>query len=230
MLFLLYPPRCPICERLRDIRDPGICSSCRKKIVYASEPRCKKCGKKLKTESAEYCEDCRAYPHEFAQARAVWLYRDPVRGAVYRFKNGNRREYAGIFAEEMIRQNAVWLSNLQVDFILPVPLHKKKRRLRGYNQAELLAAEISRKCGIPLRRDLLYKSKETEQQKSLTRQKRKANLKDAFLVKEKIPQEQSFLLIDDVYTTGSTADAAALVLKEAGAKEVYVLCLCIGVS
>ncbi len=230
MLFLLYPPRCPICERLRDIRDPGICSSCRKKIAYASEPRCKKCGKKLKTEGAEYCEDCRSYPHEFTQARAVWLYRDPVRGAVYRFKNGNRREYAGIFAEEMIRQNAVWLCNLQVDFILPVPLHKKKRRLRGYNQAELLAAEISRKSGIPLRRDLLYKSKETEQQKSLTRQKRKANLKDAFLVKEKIPAGQSFLLIDDVYTTGSTADAAALVLKEAGAKEVYVLCLCIGVS
>jgi ComF family protein len=230
MLFLLYPPRCPICERLRDIRDPGICVSCRKKIAYASEPRCKKCGKKLKTESAEYCEDCRVYPHEFTQARAAWLYQDPVRGAVYRFKNSNRREYASVFAEEMIRQNAVWLSNLKVDFIVAVPLHKKKRRLRGYNQAELLATEISRKCGIPLRRDLLYKSKETEQQKSLTRQKRKANLKDAFLVKEKIPSGQSFLLIDDVYTTGSTADAAALVLKEAGAKAVYVLCLCIGNS
>ena len=230
MLFLLYPSRCPICDRLRDFRDPGICSSCRKKIIYASEPRCKKCGKKLKRENAEYCEDCRTFPHEFTQARACWLYQDPVRGAVYRFKNSNRRDYAALFAEEMIRQNAVWLSNLKVDFIVPVPLHKKKRRLRGYNQAELLAAEISRKCGIPLKRNLLCKNKETEQQKSLARQKRKANLKDAFCVKEKITSGQSFLLIDDVYTTGSTADAAALVLKEAGAKEVYVFCLCIGAS
>ena len=230
MLFLLYPPRCPICDSIRDVREAGICSSCRKKIVYASEPRCKKCGKRLKREAAEYCEDCKSSPHEFAQARAVWLYRDPVRGAVYRFKNGNRRDYAGVFAEEMLRQNAVWLSNIRVDFILPIPLHKKKRKMRGYNQAELLAAELAGKCGIPFRKDLLCKIKETQQQKSLSRQERKANLKDAFQVKEKIPSGKSFLLIDDVYTTGSTADAAASVLKEAGAKAVYVLCLCIGDS
>ncbi len=230
MLFLLYPPRCPICESLRDVRKAGICSNCRKKISYASEPRCKKCGKKLKREIAEYCEDCRKCQHEFTQARASWLYQDPVRGAVYRFKNCNRREYAFVFAEEMIRSNAIWLSNIKADFIVPIPLHKKKRRQRGYNQAELLAAEISKRSGIPLRKDLLYKRKETRQQKSLTRQERKANLKDAFWVKEKITKEQSFLLIDDVYTTGSTADAAASVLKEAGAKEVYLLCLCIGVS
>ncbi len=230
MLFLLYPPRCPICDKVMDVRFPGICSSCRKKISYASEPKCKKCGKKLLLDREEYCSDCRSYSHEFTQARGSWLYKDPVRAAVYRFKNSNRRDYAAVFAEEMIRINAAWLRTLKVDFILPVPLSRKKRRIRGYNQAELLAVEIGKRLDLPVKKKLLQKIKETDQQKSLSRKKRQENLKDAFQIEEKLSFGASVLVIDDVYTTGSTADAVALALKEAGAKEVYILCLCIGVT
>ncbi len=230
MLFLLYPPRCPICDKVMDVRFPGICSSCRKKISYASEPKCKKCGKKLLLDREEYCFDCRSYSHEFTQARGSWLYKDPVRAAVYRFKNSNRRDYAAVFAEEMIRINTAWLRTLKVDFILPVPLSRKKRRIRGYNQAELLAVEIGKRLDLPVKKKLLQKIKETDQQKSLSRKKRQENLKDAFQIEEKLSFGASVLVIDDVYTTGSTADAVALALKEAGAKEVYILCLCIGVT
>lgn len=230
MLFLLYPPRCPICDKVMDVRFPGICSSCRKKISYASEPKCKKCGKKLLLDREEYCSDCRSYPHDFTQARGSWLYKDPVRAAVYRFKNSNRRDYAAVFAEEMIRINAAWLRTLKVDFILPVPLSRKKRRIRGYNQAELLAVEIGKRLDLPVKKKLLQKIKETDQQKSLSRKKRQENLKDAFQIEEKLSFGASVLVIDDVYTTGSTADAVALALKDAGAKEVYILCLCIGVT
>ncbi len=230
MLFLLYPPRCPICDKVMDVRFPGICSSCRKKISYASEPKCKKCGKKLLLDREEYCFDCRSYSHEFTQARGSWLYKDPVRAAVYRFKNSNRRDYAAVFAEEMIRINIAWLRTLKVDFILPVPLSHKKRRIRGYNQAELLAVEIGKRLDLPVKKKLLQKIKETDQQKSLSRKKRQENLKDAFQIEEKLSFGASVLVIDDVYTTGSTADAVALALKEAGAKEVYILCLCIGVT
>lgn len=230
MLFLLYPPRCPICDKVMDVRFPGICSSCRKKISYASEPKCKKCGKKLLLDREEYCSDCRSYSHEFTQARGSWLYKDPVRAAVYRFKNSNRRDYAAVFAEEMIRINTAWLRTLKVDFILPVPLSHKKRRIRGYNQAELLAVEIGKRLDLPVKKKLLQKIKETDQQKSLSRKKRQENLKDAFQIEEKLSFGASVLVIDDVYTTGSTADAVALALKEAGAKEVYILCLCIGVT
>ncbi len=230
MLFLLYPPRCPICDKVMDVRFPGICSSCRKKISYASEPKCKKCGKKLLLDREEYCSDCRSYSHEFTQARGSWLYKDPVRAAVYRFKNSNRRDYAAVFAEEMIRINTAWLRTLKVDFILPVPLSRKKRRIRGYNQAELLAVEIGKRLDLPVKKKLLQKIKETDQQKSLSRKKRQENLKDAFQIEEKLSFGASVLVIDDVYTTGSTADAVALALKEAGAKEVYILCLCIGVT
>lgn len=230
MLFLLYPPRCPICDKVMDIRFVGICPSCRKKIPYATEPRCKKCGKSLLSEQFEYCNNCRYYRHDFTQARGSWLYKDPIKTAVYRFKNSNRRGYAPIFAEEMIRQNRNWLINMEIDLIVPIPLHKKKQRERGYNQAGLLADEIGKHLKIPVEHGLLVKKRETNQQKSLSRQKRKENLKDAFALDKKVKSGSTILLIDDVYTTGSTADAASQLLLKAGVGHVYVLCLCIGIT
>ena len=125
-------------------------------------------------------------------------------------------------------QYARWISRLGIDAIIPVPLHRKRRRERGYNQAELFAKEIGKRTGIPVETKLLYRCINTRPQKELNDQERKKNLKKAFTIAQNIVQLRKVLLVDDIYTTGSTVDAAAECLKVSGIQEVYVLCISIG--
>ena len=140
-------------------------------------------------------------------------------------------------------QYARWISRLGIDAIIPVPLHRKRRRERGYNQAELFAKEIGKRTGIPVETKLLYRCINTRPQKELNDQERKKNLKKAFTIAQNIVQlrkvllvalgraivcHPKVLLVDDIYTTGSTVDAAAECLKVSGIQEVYVLCISIG--
>ena len=111
---------------------------------------------------------------------------------------------------------------------VPIPLHPSRRRKRGFNQAELLAKELSGRSGIPADAGLLMRVKKTRAQKELNDQERLTNLKDAFSVRKRKVPYQNIILVDDIYTTGSTMDAAAKVLKENGAKNIYFVCICVG--
>ena len=111
--------------------------------------------------------------------------------------------------------------------IVPVPLHPRKKRNRGFNQAAYLAERLSGFCGIPWREDVVRKVRNTRSQKKLNAAKRRQNLKNAYQVTADITG-LSVLVVDDVYTTGSTMDAMAQCLLEAGAKEVYFLTVCAG--
>ena len=103
----------------------------------------------------------------YRQGRSVWVHREPVSSAVYRLKYKNRRSYAPVFAEEMSACFADEIARWKIDEIIPIPLHPSRKRSRGFNQAELLAAEISERTGIPMRNDVLFRIKKTKPQKKL---------------------------------------------------------------
>lgn len=207
-----------------------ICPVCQTQIVRVKGAFCMRCGKPLGSRHSgkEYCTDCARTAHLFTQGRAVFVYRGAMIGAMHRLKYGNRRDYAPIFARAAYEAHADWIRRIAPDVLLPVPLHSKRRRARGYNQAELLARELSFLSGLPLETQLLRRVHNTQRQRQLSASQRKNNLKNAFQITKKIVQSKKVLLIDDIYTTGSTADAAAAALLGAGAACVYLLCICIG--
>lgn len=227
LLDLLYPPRCPICDRVV-LPGEGICTACRGKIHPATEPVCMKCGKPLPDDRQEYCRDCSRKKHIFLQGRALWVYEKEVKASIYRFKYQDRREYAKIYAQELAGCYGEFIRSRRISAIVPVPLHKKRKKKRGYNQAELLAKELGRILGLPVYTNLLVRVRDTRPQKTLNDTERKNNLKEAFKTTENIVQLQYILVVDDIYTTGSTLDAAALALNRAGAAGVYTCCIGIG--
>ena len=226
-LDLLYPPRCVICDK---VVSPGetVCPACRKKIHTIQEPVCMKCGKPLLNVRKEFCGDCEKKKHSFTQGKSLWVYETEVKKSIYRFKYQNKREYARGYAEEIAKEYGDWIKKKRIQAIVPIPLYKKKQRKRGYNQAQVLAKELGRVWNLPVYTDLLIRIRDTKPQKMLNDTERKNNLKRAFKTTKNIVQLKHILLIDDIYTTGSTLDAAAAALLAAGAGEVYTCCISIG--
>lgn len=192
------------------------------------EPRCMKCGKPLAREVQEYCRDCAKRDYAFEQGRSLWLHVPPVSKAVYQFKFHNKRYYAKIFAREMAREYGQWVRDRKIGEILPVPLHPFRRRMRGYNQAELLAKELSRELQVPVRDDVLFRIRRTRPQKELDHRTRERNLRGAFGISRQWKAPANVLVVDDIYTTGSTVHKISRLLIRAGAEKVYFLTISIG--
>lgn len=226
-LDLLYPPRCIICDRVVSTQET-VCSACQKKIHIVQEPACMKCGKPLLDSRKEFCRDCGKVKHNFVQGKSLWIYETEIKRSIYRFKYQNKREYAGGYAEEIAKQYGEWIRKKKIQALVPVPLYKKKEKKRGYNQAQALAQELGGIWGLPVYKDLLIRVRDTLPQKMLNDTERKNNLKKAFKTTENIVQLKHILLVDDIYTTGSTLDAAAEALLKAGAEEIYTCCISIG--
>lgn len=148
--------------------------------------------------------------------------------SIYQFKYHNRRIYAHTYARELAKYYGNIIERWGIEVLIPVPLHKKKQRKRGYNQAGILADYLSAETGIPVEKNAVYRKKYTAPQKILNNKERKKNLNDAFAVSKKWERQERVLLIDDIYTTGSTMDAIASLLKEKGVHKVYFLTISIG--
>ncbi len=226
ILRLLYPDRCPVCNRV--LQGRLICRGCAGKLPYVSQPACLCCGKPIADAREEYCGDCKKQKHAFCQGKAVFVYQGAVKKMMYRYKYGNRRDYTEFFAAEAAKRYGDWARQRAITLVMPIPLSKKKKRRRGYNQAELFARRFARLCSLPCDTKALARVRDTTPQKQLSVRGRKNNLKNAFKIDEDVVKSKRILLIDDIYTTGSTMDAAASVLKRAGAQEVYFLCVSIG--
>lgn len=224
-LELLYPKTCCFCGK---VSEREICEKCFPKIIYINEPRCKKCGKPVRYEEQEYCYDCQKKEHEFEQGRSVWLQKMPVSLSIYQFKYKNRRIYGKFYAKEMARLYGKLIREWQIDVIVPVPLHARKKRQRGFNQAEIIAKELGKELGIPVETDVIIRKRYTRPQKELNDKERRKNLKEAFAAVKVWKKAKNVLLIDDIYTTGSTIDTVAKELKRAGARKVWFLTISIG--
>lgn len=187
-----------------------------------------KCGKPVSKEDQEYCRDCGKRNYAFEQGKSLWLHVPPVSKAIYQFKFHNKRYYAEIFAKEMAREFGQWIRERGIEEILPVPLHPSRRRKRGYNQAELLAKEISKELQIPIRKNVVFRVRRTKPQKQLDDREREENLQRAFGISRQWKAPANVLVVDDIYTTGSTVHRISKLLIKAGAEKVYFLTISIG--
>ena len=191
-LDMLYPPRCPFCDKVTEKSEP-ICPSCRKKIHLTGDTVCMWCGKPLSDKRTEFCMDCAKHKHHFIQGKAVWVYEKPVPESIYRFKYQNKREYGRAYAKEMAERYGTWIRKRQIQAVVPVPLHKNRKRKRGYNQAEVIAEELGKILGLPVYTDLLTRVRDTMPQKMLNQTERKNNLKKAFKTTKSSVQLQYIL-------------------------------------
>lgn len=178
------------------------------------------------------CGPCRHNPPRFDAARSVGLHLGPLRQGVLRFKFTRRRELLEPLAELLADRVQAEIANssglpwANLTGIVPVVLHPHRRRWRGFDQAILLSRRLSTLVDIPCRDNILIRQKDTKPQVDLTPSQRHENMRGAFAVADNAAVTGgSFLLIDDVYTTGSTMNAAARVLRRAGAQAVYALAI-----
>ena len=229
---VLFPPRCPVCD---DILEPEylgrvyIHVQCERRLYPVKHPMCMHCGRPV-DKDLEYCFDCgrKNLEGSFRQGKALFVYRGSIQQTMYRFKYANKREYAAFFAKMACKTYGEWIKNQGIDIIVPVPMFLRKQRKRGYNQAQCFARELSRELGIPMVADLIRRCKDTAPQKELDDIRRQKNLQDAFCCDKKVNEYKKILVVDDIYTTGSTADAVTRALLATGASEVYFLSVCIG--
>ena len=236
---LLFPARCLVCDEILEPEEQenGIHSACINKLYPIQGAVCMHCGRPIgenypKAILYEYCYDCVEKKYHKAsnikQAKALYLYCGAIKKSMYRFKYGNKREYAKVLAKQAIERYGDWIKQTGAEAIVPVPIHPKKRRKRGYNQAESFAQELSCLSGIPVEKDWVVRVKNTVAQKELGAQARKNNLKNAFHSGKSVVQCKCVMVVDDIYTTGSTAEAVAQEMIKQGAHRVYLLTICIG--
>ena len=246
---LLFPPRCILCDEILspEEAEKWIHKNCESKLYPVQAPVCMHCGRPFKrahdadckkaayldfNNSYEYCEECKSFAksanYSTTQGKALYLYRGDMKQTMYRFKYSNKREYAKFFAQQAVQKYGQWMKEKQIQAIVPVPMYLPKERKRGYNQAKCFAMELSKRTGIPVENSLVYRVKDTKAQKTLNPNERKNNLKNAFQIGKSIVQYSHILVVDDIYTTGSTAQAVAEELIKQGVGHVYFMSICIG--
>lgn len=228
LLGWIFPRRCPVCHEIVEDGRELCCKICRGKLPYVSEPFCMKCGKPVLSDEIEFCRDCTSKKHVYRKGRAPFLYDHLMKQSIAKFKYEGRQEYAAFYAEEILRKCGKEMRLWGAEVLVPIPLHAGRRRKRGYNQAELLAKELSKRSGIPVDTKLIFRKKKTKAQKNLDHKERYSNLKNAFSIREGNIPYHKIILVDDIYTTGSTIDEAARILQSAGIQTVFFLCICVG--
>ncbi len=228
----LYPRRCPVCEDIVMPKGQLVCKECEPKIPYVGACRCYRCGKELENGRQEYCYDCLRHLQKndtyFNQGLAPLKYNSLMRQSMEKLKYSNKREYAEFFADCIIRVCGEAIKAWEAELLIPVPIHRRRMIKRGYNQAALIAKHLNKYLQLELREDVLVRIKNTKVQNKLNDKDRRKNVTGAFGISENVVQYKKVILVDDIYTTGSTISSCAQILKAAGAAQVYSVCACIG--
>ena len=226
LLDFIFPARCAVCDQVLPWGQREICLECKANIQYLGNQVCFRCGKKVREEE-EYCYDCSRRKHEFDQGRALFSY-EFIRPSLYRFKYAGRKEYARFYAKSMAgefrSQKQIW----QPQALLPVPIHKKRRKKRGYNQAEEIARELGKLWHLPVLTNVIFRTKNTRPMKEIVGTDRQNNLKKAFKLGTNDVKLNTIIIIDDIYTTGSTIDAVAGECRKVGIENIYFITVSVG--
>ena len=233
LIDLIYPRRCPVCGDIASPRGKLACLYCKEKLKLVVEPKCKKCGKHVGFEEQEFCFDCVKKQHQYSYGISLWEYDSTMKKSISDFKYNSRKEYADFYIDEFIKYYESEILIMSPDILVPIPIHKSKLIDRGYNQAEILCNGLSNKLGVPTLANLLLRDKKTLPQKQLNDKERFKNLQKAFSFNVKAMEKygksiKKVLLVDDIYTTGSTIEACTRILIDNGVNEVYFASICIG--
>ena len=214
-LDLLFPPRCAACGRGGAL----LCATCEGGLVPAVPPRCSRCWRPL---AAGACRECQLAPPAFERLRAAYINQGPARELVHALKFRGVSAVAPRMAS--LLADAVRAYELDADVIVPVPLGGRRRRSRGYNQAELLARSLARELTLPFEAAALIRRRQTPPQtQRRDAEARRRNVAGAFEARARFAADRRVLVVDDVTTTGATLEACASALKQAGARAVWAL-------
>ena len=225
LLSALYPRRCPVCDGIPAPRGRRICPDCARKLQFVTEPVCKCCGREIREQEGELCQNCLKHHFSFDYGIALMNYTDEAARSMAAVKYKGRREYLEYYGLEAVKRCGDRLRRMQVDALVPVPVHPDRLRQRGYNQAEVLAEEISKGLGIPVY-EPLYRARNTKALKELNASQRRRNLQEAFRSEPLPPDVRRVCIVDDIFTTGATMEACTRALLAAGAQKVFSFCLC----
>lgn len=233
LLDLLFPPLCHVCRRfIPRAGELFICADCLDNLTFLTTPLCTVCGAPFATDkgSDHTCGACLAHP-PFHTCRSALLLEGAVQQLIHRFKYGGRVQLAlplGLLAASAL---SGFCAEKAPDLIIPVPLHKKRLRQRGYNQSQLIAQVLGKKLKLPVEVGNLRRLRWTEPQTTLDATNRVANVKGAFAVQDPVRLEgKRVLLVDDVLTTGSTMRACVEALMDAEVSAVAAVTVARGVQ
>lgn len=224
---LLFPRRCPVCGGVAMPKGRLICPACLKQLSFVSSPACMKCGKEIGSRDQEYCADCIRRKKSFTRGFALLNYDSRAAVSMAAVKYHNKREYLDFYARAAALRFEKQFRQAGIQVIVPVPVHASRLKTRGFNQAAVLAERLSTELEIPWE-ELLIRVKKTDPQKSLGSAERLKNLRGAFEAEQKAGKWERVLLVDDIYTTGSTAEICSRALLKTGVKQVFVFAVCIG--
>ena len=227
----IYPAMCQICGiRLESVNTRFLCEDCREQIEHNKQPFCAKCGRHLEwdVKGQDFCADCMHTRFSFARAQSACLYTGTTKKCIQLLKYSKRLCLLRPLSE-LLKDFAIKHVDIKrFDWVVPVPLHRTTFANRGFNQAHLLAKGLARDFRLKVFTGL-KKSQVSESQSKLTQDRRRKNIKGAFTINNgRALKNKSALLIDDVLTTGSTANECSRILRYAGAKYVEVLTLARG--
>lgn len=227
---IVFPARCPGCDVVIPdrLREQVFCDTCLPEVRLVEGRVCFHCGKPITSLHSDLCRDCESGGSALLQGRSLFLYTGPMKTAMYRFKYSGRRVYAAAFAGRACDIYSRWFLSVKPDVIVPVPMYEDKTRIRGYNQAEVFARELSGRLSVPVLPDIIKRVRDTVPQKGLDKEKRQKNLKNAFKISQSGVKFECALLVDDIYTTGTTVNEAAKVLNEGLGCRVFSFCICVG--
>lgn len=235
LITFIYPAACRECENLIGIsRIPYICDECWAKIEHLESPWCQRCGipmhiqNALTANSPIICSECLANAPSYGKLRATAFYEPTLREAIHLLKYEKKRILVKHLIQLMQQHLPNDFSREDYDWLLPIPLHKKRYRKRGFNQSELIATGVSSVWNVPVRKDILLRVRDTVALSRLNSQaERVETITGAFEVRfPESVQGKRILLIDDIFTTGTTVDEAIRVLQPAKPSTIDVLVLC----
>jgi competence protein ComFC len=226
LLDLLYPPRCLLCGLFGP---EYLCESCASSLLTPRpDPICRRCGHSIAGTPCHHCAERRP---AFVRSRSAGLYAGDLRLAIHLLKYRDKIMLAdplGKLLAGYAKENSRALHGLVFDAVVPVPMHPVRRRQRGYNHSERLAKAFAGEIGLALDSRILRRVRNTHPQVGFEREERLTNLAGAFVAEPARCVGKTFLLIDDVSTTGSTLHECAIALRAAGAKRAYALTLAAG--
>ncbi len=228
---VMYPKhiKCICCGRELNARKSGdICDVCFGTSFLLNHNRCKRCGCAMPDDTTSVCFNCKKSNFTFTQCIACFPYKGKIRSAVYKFKYKHQKSLAQPFAELMAKVYAS--SDWHIDYVTFVPLHPSREKTRGYNQARELAVHFSEITHIPMLATCT-RDRDTPSQTKMNRSERIHNVRGAFAFNPEIAPDivdKNILILDDVYTTGSTANEISKLLIDHHAHKTYVITVCHG--
>ncbi|HOP48125.1 MAG TPA: ComF family protein [Desulfobacteraceae bacterium] len=235
LIDIIYPPRCAICRKfLREDGSKGsteyesFCRECISEFKPCASPLCPVCGRPFISDAREdhLCEDCLRKRPLFKAAASPFIYDGVIMNAIHQFKYGQKSFLAKSLGPVLAGFARRWISEQKDLLTMPVPLHPKRLRERGFNQSLLLAGHVAQRLNSRLDYLTLKRVRYTLSQTGLGREERRKNVRGAFQVEDSDPvRGRVILLIDDVTTTGNTLNECARVLMKAGSREVMCLTL-----